>query len=338
MRTILVTGGTGYIGSHTIVELLAEGFRVVVYDNLSNSSQSSLDRIFQITGRKVEFIKGDLRDARALEQVFSSNEFESVMHFAGLKAVGESVEKPVLYYDNNVSGTLQLLKVMEKYGVKSIVFSSSATVYGEPKELPLHEGMPIGAATNPYGESKIIIERVLEDIYKSDNSWSIVSLRYFNPVGAHQSGLIGENPKGIPNNLMPLIIRSALDNRKILSVYGNDYQTKDGSGVRDYIHVSDLAKGHTAALSRYINSPGIRAINLGTGKGYTVFQIISMFESVNSVLVPHQIVDRRSGDIAECYASIKLAESELGWKAELGLKEMCRDSWHWATSNPRGYD
>ncbi len=335
--TILVTGGTGYIGSHTIVQMLETGYEVVVYDNLSNSSSASLDRVFEITGKRAKFIEGDIRDAKKLDEVFGHYQFDGVIHFAGLKAVGESVEQPILYYNNNVFGSLQLFEVMTKHNVKKIVFSSSATVYGDPIELPLHEGMPTGVPTNPYGMSKLMIENILADLYQADRSWRIARLRYFNPVGAHPSGLIGEDPIGIPNNLMPFITQTALGKREKLSVFGDDYPTQDGSGVRDYIHVVDLAKGHLAALEKCAEETGMHTVNLGTGEGYSVLQMIKAFERVNNVSVPYQIVDRRAGDVAQCYANTQFAKHHLRWEAKLGLDEMCRDSWLWQSNNPEGF-
>jgi UDP-glucose 4-epimerase len=334
MKKLLVTGGVGYIGSHTVVELLNAGYEVVVYDNLSNSSPISLDRVFQITGKQALLINGDIRDKQKLDEVFSQHRLDGVVHFAGLKAVGESVEQPLSYYNNNVFGSLVLLQSMAKHDVKTIVFSSSATVYGDPVELPLHEKMPMGLPINPYGMSKLMIENILSDVYVSDKSWRIARLRYFNPVGAHPSGLIGEDPNDVPNNLMPFITQTALGKRKILSVFGGDYPTPDGSGVRDYIHVVDLAKGHLAALDKCFTFPGMHTVNLGTGKGYSVLQMIHAFERVNNVLVPYEIVGRRKGDVAACYADTKFAKENLGWNAKLGLNEMCRDSWKWQSSNP----
>lgn len=337
MKKLLVTGGAGYIGSHTVVELLNAGYEVVVFDNLSNSSPISLHRVFQIMGKRVLLIEGDIRDEQKLDVVFAQHDFDAVIHFAGLKAVGESVEQPLRYYSNNVFGSLQLFELMAKHGVKTIVFSSSATVYGDPVELPLHEKMPTGVPTNPYGMSKLMIENILSDLYVSDNSWRIARLRYFNPVGAHPSGLIGEDPTGIPNNLMPFITQTALGKREVLSVFGGDYPTSDGSGVRDYIHVVDLAKGHLAALDKCFSCSGVHTVNLGTGEGYSVLQLIQAFEKINKVSVPYEVVGRRAGDVAECYADTQFAEKYLNWKAQLGLEEMCRDSWHWQSKNPMGY-
>ena len=338
MKKILVTGGAGYIGSHTVVELLEADYEVVVYDNLTNSSPVSLDRATQITGKRVTFIEGDIRDKNTLNSLFSSHAIDAVIHFAGLKAVGESVEQPLKYYNNNVYGSLQLFEVMAKHHVKTIVFSSSATVYGDPVELPLHEKMPTGIPTNPYGMSKLMIEKILGDLYRADNSWRIARLRYFNPVGAHASGLIGEDPTGTPNNLMPYITQTALGKLDELSVFGGDYPTVDGSGVRDYIHVVDLAKGHLAALRKLKESTSMMTVNLGTGEGYSVLQMIAAFEAVNNVKVPHKIVQRREGDVATCYADTTYAKEFLNWKANLGLNDMCRDSWNWQSKNPKGFN
>jgi len=337
MKKLLVTGGVGYIGSHTVLELLNADYEIVVYDNLSNSSRISFDRVLQITGKRALLIEGDIRDRKKLDAVFSQHEFDGVIHFAGLKAVGESVQQPLRYYNNNVFGSLQLFESMAKHEVKTIVFSSSATVYGDPVELPLHEKMPTGIPTNPYGMSKLMIENILSDLYVSNDSWSIARLRYFNPVGAHPSGIIGEDPLGIPNNLMPFITQTALGKRKILSIFGGDYPTPDGGAVRDYIHVMDLAKGHLAALERCFLGTGIHTVNLGTGEGCSVLQMVHAFERVNKVTVPYEIVDRRAGDVSSCYADTQYAEKFLDWKPQLGLDEMCRDSWHWQSRNPMGY-
>lgn len=338
MNKILVTGGSGYIGSHTVVELLEAGYEAVVYDNLTNSSPASLERVTQITGKRVTFIEGDIRDKDALNSLFSAHAFDAVIHFAGLKAVGESVDQPLKYYNNNVYGSLQLFEVMAERNVKTLVFSSSATVYGDALELPLHEKMPTGVPTHPYGMSKLIIENILGDLYRADNSWRIARLRYFNPVGAHSSGLIGEDPTGIPNNLMPYITQTALGKLDELSVFGGDYPTVDGSGVRDYIHVVDLAKGHLAALRKLKTYTDLMTVNLGTGEGYSVLQMIAAFETVNNLKVPHKIVERRKGDVAACYADITYAKELLNWKACLGLNDMCRDSWNWQSNNPKGFD
>ena len=337
MKKLLVTGGAGYIGSHTVVELLDAGYEVVVYDNLSNSSPISLDRVFQITGKQALLIEGDIRDEQKLDEVFAQHDFDGVIHLAGLKAVGESVEQPLRYYNNNVFGSLQLYEAMVKHDVKTIVFSSSATVYGDPVELPLDEKMPTGTPTNPYGMSKLMIENILSDLYVSDDSWRIARLRYFNPVGAHPSGLIGEDPAGIPNNLMPFITQTALGKREVVSVFGGDYPTPDGSGVRDYIHVVDLAKGHLAALEKCFSSNAVHTVNLGTGEGYSVLQMIQAFEKVNNVSIPFKIIERRAGDVAACFADTHFAEEYLNWKAQLGLNEMCRDSWYWQSQNPDGF-
>ena len=335
---ILVTGGAGYIGTHTLVELIENGYEPIVFDNFVNSSEKSLQRVEQITGKKISYVNGDIRDYDSLESVFSSHEFLGVIHFAGLKAVGESVEKPILYYENNVYGSLQLLKAMAAYNVKTIVFSSSATVYGDPISLPLDESMPTGKPTNPYGMSKLMIENILTDVHKNDKSWRIVNLRYFNPVGAHESGLIGEEPKGIPNNLMPFITQTATGKREKLSVFGGDYDTHDGTGVRDYIHVVDLAKGHIQALKKTEQESGLWTINLGTGTGYSVLDLIQAFEEVSNKKIPYEIVSRRPGDVASCYADPKFAKQVLGWEAKLGLNDMCSDSWRWQSKNPNGYN
>lgn len=334
---ILVTGGAGYIGTHTLVELIENGYEPIVFDNFVNSSEKSLQRVEQITDKKISYVNGDIRDYESLESVFSSYEFQGVIHFAGLKAVGESVEKPILYYENNVYGSLQLLKAMAAFNVKTMVFSSSATVYGEPVLLPLDESMPTGRPTNPYGMSKLMIENILTDVYENDKSWRIVNLRYFNPVGAHLSGLIGEDPTGTPNNLMSFITQTAIGKRKKLSIFGGDYDTHDGTGVRDYIHVVDLAKGHIKALQKTEEESGLWTVNLGTGTGYSVLDIIKAFEKVSSRKVPYEIVSRRPGDVALCYADPKYAKRILGWEAKLGLNDMCSDSWRWQSQNPNGY-
>ncbi|MDU0356129.1 UDP-glucose 4-epimerase GalE [Paraglaciecola aquimarina] len=337
MQTILVTGGAGYIGSHTVLQLLEAGNQVIVLDNLCNSSQESLKRVEELTGKKTIFVQGDIRDHTILELLFSKHKIDSVIHFAGLKAVGESVAKPLNYYNNNVYGTLTLCEAMKKYGVKNLVFSSSATVYGDPVELPLREDMPTGQPTNPYGMSKLMVELVLRDLYKSDNEWNIALLRYFNPAGAHPSGRIGEDPNGIPNNLMPFITQVATGKRESLSIYGNDYDTPDGTGVRDYIHVEDLAAGHLKALEKLQTGVGIVTYNLGTGQGYSVLDMVKEFEKQSGQSIPYQFAERRSGDVASCYADPKTASEALGWKATRGLPEMCRDSWNWQSSNPEGY-
>ncbi|RUO76969.1 UDP-glucose 4-epimerase GalE [Idiomarina seosinensis] len=338
-KSILVTGGAGYIGSHTVVQLLEANYSVVVLDNLSNSSRESLKRVEKITGKQVIFIEGDILNKACLREVFSQYSIDSVIHFAGLKAVGESVEQPLSYYQNNVSGTLVLCEAMEEFGIKNIVFSSSATVYGDPDAIPIKERSPVGRTTNPYGTSKYIVELILKDLCNADSNWSAIVLRYFNPVGAHSSGVIGEDPNGIPNNLIPYISQVAIGKLKELKVYGNDYPTSDGTGVRDYIHVVDLARGHIEALKlmEKNTSVGFDAINLGTGQGYSVLEVIRAFEEQSTKTVPYSIVERRPGDIAECYADPEYAKKRLGWKAELGLKDMMRDSWNWQSNNPTGY-
>ena len=334
---ILLTGGVGYIGSHTLVLLLNADYKVVVLDNLCNSSPIALDRVEEITGKSANLLKGDIRDIKLLNKLFSDHDFDAVIHFAGLKPVGESVQQPLHYYNNNVFGSLQLFQAMATANVKTIVFSSSATVYGNPIELPLNEKMPTGKPTTPYGRSKLIIENILEDLYCSDPSWRIARLRYFNPVGAHESGLIGEEPSGVPQNLMPCVSQVAIGKREKLFVYGNDYKIFDGSGVRDYIHVVDVAKGHLSALEKLRQNSGIITVNLVTGKGYSVLQIIEAFERINKVKVPFEITARRAGDIASCYADTSLAQECIGWKSELNLDDMCRDTWRWQTRNPNGY-
>lgn len=334
---VLVTGGAGYIGSHTLIQLIEHGYEPVVFDNLSNSSLISLDRVKQITGETVRFVQGDIRDEGALNNVFTEHNFNAVIHFAGLKAVGESVVKPIMYYENNVFGSLQLFKVMAAHDVKTIVFSSSATVYGDPVSLPLNEEMPTGKPTNPYGKSKLMIENILSDIYNSDNSWKIVNLRYFNPVGAHESGLIGEDPSGIPNNLMPFITQTATRKRNKLLVFGDDYETHDGTGVRDYIHVVDLAYGHIKALQKTKQDSGLWTVNLGTGEGYSVLDIVRAFSEASGKDIPYEIVERRVGDVAACYADPRYANEILGWEAKLELADMCADSWRWQSMNPHGY-
>lgn len=334
--TILVTGGAGYIGSHTAVELLEAGHDVIVVDNLSNASPKAVERVEQITGKKVRFYEQDVRNAAALEKVFAENPIDWVIHFAGLKAVGESVAKPLEYYDNNLGSTLTLLEVMRKFGVKKIVFSSSATVYGTPEKLPLDENCHTGGTTNPYGTSKYMQEQILRDLYVSDNSWTIALLRYFNPVGAHASGLIGEDPKGIPNNLTPYIAKVAIGELKEIGVFGNDYPTPDGTGVRDYIHVVDLAKGHVAAIHA-LEKPSVYTYNLGTGIGYSVLDVIHAFEKACGRKLPYTIKPRRPGDIAACYANADKAKRELHWQAELSLDDMCASLWKWQTQNPNGY-
>lgn len=330
---ILVTGGAGYIGSHTVVELLEAGEDIVIVDNFVNSKPEALDKIKKITGKDFKFYEVDILDEEKLEKVFKENNIESVIHFAGLKAVGESVVKPIEYYHNNITGTLVLLKLMKKYNCKRIVFSSSATVYGDPEIVPITEECKTGGTTNPYGTTKLFIERILQDVYVADNEFSIALLRYFNPIGAHESGLIGEDPNDIPNNLMPYITGVASGKLEILSVFGNDYPTKDGTGVRDYIHVVDLAKGHLKALAKIRQGAGVKKYNLGTGHGYSVLDLVNTFQKVNNVEVKYKIVGRRAGDIATCYADPSKAKKELGWVAEKGIEDMCRDSWNFIVSN-----
>lgn len=334
--TILVTGGAGYIGSHTAVELLEAGHDVVVADNLCNASEESVARVEQIAGKKVRFYKADVRDAAALESIFAENAIDWVIHFAGLKAVGESVAKPLEYYDNNLGSTLTLLEVMRKRGVKKIVFSSSATVYGTPEKLPLDENCRTGGTTNPYGTSKYMQEQILRDLYVSDPGWTIALLRYFNPVGAHASGLIGEDPKGIPNNLTPYIAKVAIGELPEIGVFGDDYPTPDGTGVRDYIHVVDLAKGHVAAIHA-LEEPGVYTYNLGTGIGYSVLDVIHAFERACGRKLPYTVKPRRAGDIAACYADAGKAKRELHWQAQRGLDDMCASLWNWQSKNPNGY-
>ena len=335
---VLVTGGAGYIGSHTVVELQNAGYDVVVLDNLSNASEKALDRVSKITGKPVKFYKADILDRDTLNDIFDKETIESCIHFAGLKAVGESVVKPWEYYENNIAGTLTLVDVMRKHNVKNIIFSSSATVYGDPAQIPITEECPKGQCTNPYGWTKSMLEQVLTDIQKADPEWNVMLLRYFNPIGAHKSGTIGENPNGIPNNLMPYITQVAVGKLKELGVFGNDYDTPDGTGVRDYIHVVDLAKGHVKALKKIEENPGLAIYNLGTGKGYSVLDIVKNFEAATGVKIPYVIKPRRAGDIATCYCDASKAEKELGWKAENGIREMCEDSWRWQSNNPQGYE
>jgi UDP-glucose 4-epimerase len=334
--SILVTGGAGYIGSHTCVELLRAGFRVRVLDNLSNSNEESLHRVRSITGRELDFVRVDLRDLGAVRAVLRDGPVDAVIHFAGLKAVGESAEIPLDYYENNVAGTLNLCRAMGEAEVRNIVFSSSATVYGEPARVPITEEFP-RSATNPYGRTKLMIEEILADLQRADRRWNVILLRYFNPVGAHVSGRIGEDPDGIPNNLMPYIAQVAVGKLPELRVFGGDYPTSDGTGVRDYIHVVDLARGHVSALKRLRDAPGLVAYNLGTGKGYSVLDMVRTFQRVNGVRVTYRIVDRRPGDVAQCYADPALAARELGWRAELGVDDMVRDTWRWQSANPQGY-
>lgn len=338
MKNVLVTGGAGYIGSHTCLELLENGYGVVVIDNLCNSNPESLNRVQKLTGKTLKFYEGDVRDEALLKKIFAENEISCVIHFAGLKAVGESVAKPWEYYDNNLNTTLVLTKVMKEVGMKNIIFSSSATVYTADNEMPLRETSRTGGCTNPYGWTKYMTEQILSGISHADPEWSVVLLRYFNPIGAHKSGLIGEDPRGIPNNLMPYITQVAIGRREKLSVYGNDYDTHDGTGVRDYIHVVDLAKGHVAAVKYVTEHQGCEVFNLGTGTGYSVLDMVHTFMEVNHVNVPYVITDRRPGDIATCYSDASKAEKELGWKAEYGIKEMCADSWKWQSQNPNGYE
>lgn len=333
---ILITGGAGYIGSHTCLELLQEGFELVVVDNLSNSSKEALIRVNELTDKYLDFYEADIRDKDAMRQIFSENDIAAVIHFAGLKAVGESVAQPLRYYQNNITGTLVLTEVMQEFGVKQLVFSSSATVYGDPETVPVKEDFPT-SATNPYGRSKLMIEEILRDLHVSDPTWNITLLRYFNPVGAHKSGRIGEDPNGLPNNLMPFISQVAVGKLERLGIFGNDYNTVDGTGVRDYIHVVDLAKGHLHALVRLAGKQGVFTYNLGTGQGYSVLQMVKAFEAASKKTIPYQISERRPGDIATSFADSSAANRDLGWKAELGLDEMCRDSWNWQSKNPNGY-
>lgn len=333
---ILVTGGAGYIGTHTCVELLNSGYEIVVLDNLLNSKPEALKRVKELTGKDYKFYEVDLLDRVKVEEVFAENNIEAVIHFAGLKAVGESVSIPLHYYHNNITGTLILCEVMNKFGVKNIVFSSSATVYGMPERMPISEEDPL-SATNPYGSTKLMIEQILRDLYVSDSSWSIALLRYFNPIGAHESGRIGEDPNGIPNNLMPFITQVAVGKLEKLRVFGNEYPTVDGTGVRDYIHVVDLAKGHLKALEKVTGATGVEAYNLGTGNGYSVLEMVKAFEKASGINIPYQIIENRPGDVAVCYADSSKAKTELGWTAEKGIEEMCRDSWRWQSENPNGY-
>ena len=334
---ILVTGGAGYIGSHTCVELLNAGYGVVVVDNLCNSNPKSLERVEELTGRKITFYRGDVRDKALMDKIFAENEIAAVIHFAGLKAVGESVAQPWRYYDNNLNSTLVLTKAMEEAGVKNIIFSSSATVYSGDNEMPLREDSRTGGCTNPYGWTKYMTEQILSGMCTADSSWSVALLRYFNPIGAHESGRIGEDPRGIPNNLMPFITQVAVGRREFLSVYGNDYPTPDGTGVRDYIHVVDLAKGHVAAVRYVMEHTGCEVFNLGTGVGYSVLEMVKTFERANNLTLPYKIVDRRPGDLPTCYADPSKSAEILGWRAEKNLEDMCRDSWRWQSRNPMGY-
>lgn len=335
---ILVTGGAGYIGSHTVVELQNAGYEVVVVDNLSNSSEKALERVEKITGKKVPFYKVDILDRKAMEEIFSKEKIDSCIHFAGLKAVGESVQKPWEYYENNIGGTLILVDVMRKHGVKNMIFSSSATVYGSPAFVPITEECPKGEITNPYGQTKSMLEQILTDMQKADPEWNVILLRYFNPIGAHKSGTIGENPNGIPNNLMPYITQVAVGKLPCLGVFGDDYDTPDGTGVRDYIHVVDLALGHVKSLKKVEEKAGLCIYNLGTGNGYSVLEIVKNFEEASGKKVPYEIKPRRAGDIATCYADATKAKEELGWQAKRGIKEMYQDSWRWQSNNPNGYE
>lgn len=333
---ILVTGGAGYIGSHTCVELLEKGYEVAVIDNYYNSCAKSIERVEKITGKKVALYEGDVRDKALLDKIFTENKIDCVIHFAGLKAVGESCAKPITYYDNNIGGTLALVEAMQKHDCKKIVFSSSATVYGDPEILPLKESCKTGGTTNPYGTSKLFQERILSDLYDSDKEWTVILLRYFNPVGAHASGLIGEDPQGIPNNLTPYIAKVAIGELKEVGVFGNDYPTPDGTGVRDYIHVVDLAQGHVAAIEG-VKSSGVFIYNLGTGIGYSVLDVIHAFEKACGHSIPYSVKPRRAGDIAACYADAGKAKKELGWQAKYGIEDMCASLWKWQTMNPKGY-
>jgi UDP-glucose 4-epimerase len=333
---ILVTGGVGYIGSHTVIQLIDAGYEVVIVDNLSNSKIEALNRVEKITNKRIAFYKADLLNKEKLTEIFINENVDGVIHFAGLKAVGQSVKMPLYYYKNNLIGTLNLLDIMQTTNVKNLVFSSSATVYGDPHKVPITEDFPL-SATNPYGRTKLMIEEILRDLYISDKNWNIAILRYFNPVGAHQSGTIGEDPNGIPNNLMPFITQVAVGKREFLSVFGNDYPTVDGTGVRDYIHVVDLADGHLKALEKLKTNPGCVEYNLGTGKGYSVLEVVKAFEKVSGKKIPYKIVERRSGDIAACYANPEAAKQELGWKAKYGIEKMCEDAWRWQLQNPNGY-
>ena len=335
---ILVTGGAGFIGSHTVVELQQAGYEVVVVDNLCNSSEKSLERVEAITGQKAKFYKADILDRETMNQIFAEEKIDAVIHFAGLKAVGESVQKPWEYYENNVAGTLTLVDVMRKNGVKNIIFSSSSTVYGDPQTIPITEECPKGQCTNPYGWTKSMLEQILMDIQKADEEWNVILLRYFNPIGAHPSGTIGENPNGIPNNLMPYITQVAVGKLKELGVFGDDYDTPDGTGVRDYIHVVDLAIGHVKALKKIEENAGLKIYNLGTGVGYSVLDIVKNFEEATGVKIPYVIKERRPGDIAMNYSDATKAKEELGWEAKYGIKEMCADSWRWQKNNPNGYE
>lgn len=334
----MVTGGAGYIGSHTCVELLNAGYDVVILDNLYNSSKKAVDRIEEITGKKVTFYENDMLDKEALEKIFTAESIDAVIHFAGLKAVGESVAKPLEYYKNNITGALTLVEVMREHNCKNIIFSSSATVYGDPAFIPITEECPKGTPTNPYGWTKSMLEQMLTDIHTSDNEWNVILLRYFNPIGAHKSGMIGEDPKGIPNNLLPYVAQVAIGKLECVGVFGDDYDTPDGTGVRDYIHVVDLALGHVKALDKIKENPGVKVYNLGTGNGYSVLDVIKAFSKACGHDVPYQIKPRRPGDIATCYSDASLAKKELNWEAKFGIEEMCADSWNWQSKNPNGYN
>lgn len=336
--TILVTGGAGYIASHTNVELLNEGYDVIVMDNLCNSSKESIKRVEKLTGKKIKFYETDMRDLEGLETIFKENKIDAIIHFAGLKAVGESCAKPYEYYDNNINGTLNIIKMMKKYDVKKLVFSSSATVYGEPKTVPITEDMPVGGVTNPYGRTKFMLEEIFKDICKADSTFDIALLRYFNPIGAHESGVIGESPNDIPNNLLPYVAKVAVGVLEKVNVFGDDYPTPDGTGVRDYIHVVDLARGHVCAVKKLLENPGLVIYNLGTGNGYSVLDVIKNFEKACGKTIPYVIAPRRAGDIPTCYSDSSKALKELGWKAEFGIEKMCEDTWRWQSNNPNGYE
>lgn len=333
---ILITGGAGYIGSHTCIELLNNNYKIIVVDNLSNSSIESLNRVKEITGKKFEFYKESVLNREKMNEIFLRNNIEAVIHFAGFKAVGESTTMPLAYYYNNIISTIILCDVMQKHNVKNFIFSSSATVYGIPKTSPITEKFPL-SATNPYGQTKLMIEQIMRDVAKADGEWSIALLRYFNPFGAHKSGRIGEDPNGVPNNLMPYVTQVAIGKLKELNIFGNDYPTKDGTGIRDYIHVVDLAKGHVKALEKVLETKGIEAYNLGTGKGYSVLEMVKAFEKVSGKKIPYKVIGRRPGDVAICFADVSKAKRELGWEAEYGLEEMCVDSWRWQVNNKNGY-
>ncbi len=334
---ILVTGGAGYIGSHTCVELLNEGYEVVIMDNLYNSSYKAVERIQKITGKSVIFYETDILDKKGMEKIFTEEKIDAVIHFAGLKAVGESVYKPLEYYHNNITGTLNLCDVMRNHGVKNIIFSSSATVYGDPAQIPITEECPKGMPTNPYGWTKWMLEQILTDLHTADQTWNVILLRYFNPIGAHKSGMIGEDPKGIPNNLLPYVAQVAIGKLQCVGVFGDDYDTPDGTGVRDYIHVVDLAKGHVKAIAKLADKEGVSVYNLGTGKGYSVLDVIKAFEKACGHEIPYEMKPRRAGDIATCYSKCDKAKEELGWEAAYGIEEMCMDSWNWQSKNPDGY-